>query len=78
MILKYQKNINFFKSHIHFLLQCKHGGNMNLILMMSLYYAERDHFTRKMKESLHILRNRDKAVNFKVETENNVRYYSDL
>lgn len=45
---------------------------------VSILCRERDDFIRKMKESLHILRNRDKVVNFKVDTENNVRYYSDL
>lgn len=39
---------------------------------------ENDDFKRKMKESLHILKNREEVVNFKVDTENNVRYYSGL
>lgn len=52
-----------------------HNFNFNEV---SIVCRESDIFIRKMKESLHILKNRSCVVNFKVDTENNVKYYSNL
>lgn len=56
-------------------LSCKHNFDFDNV---SILCRERDDYIRKMKESFYILKNNSITVNYKCDTENNVRYCSHL